>query len=136
MRIDCIAAVMSRTIRNIGDLVAIGTFFRHNFIQQVTNSMDHIKVLLLVMATDIVSLTRLTLSDDGVQCAGMIFNIQPVADLIAFAINRQRFTVQGIQNNQRDQLLREVIRAIVVRTVSHNGRETIGAQPCANQMIA
>jgi hypothetical protein len=44
----------------------------------------------------------------------MIFDIQPVTDLIALAVNRQRFTVQRIQNNQRDQFFREMVRAVVI----------------------
>jgi hypothetical protein len=44
----------------------------------------------------------------------MIFNIQPVTDLVAFAVNRQRFTIQRIQDNQRDQFFREMVRAVVI----------------------
>jgi hypothetical protein len=65
--------------------------------------MYHIQVLLLVMPTDIVCFTRFPLSDNGIECTRMIFYIKPVTDLVTLAVNRQSFTVQRIQNNQRDQ---------------------------------
>ena len=37
-----------------------------------------------------------------------------IADLVAFAVYRQRFAGQAVQNHQRDQFFREVERAVVV----------------------
>jgi hypothetical protein len=71
-------------------------------------------LLLLVMTANIVRFTRFPLSDNGVQCTRMIFDIQPVTDLIAFTVNWQSFTVQRIQDNQRDQFFREMVRTVVV----------------------
>jgi hypothetical protein len=44
--------------------------------------MYHVQVLLLVMTTDIVCFTRFPLSDNGIECTRMIFDIQPVTDLV------------------------------------------------------
>ncbi len=114
MRINRIAAVMAWSIGNIRNLVAVRAFFRHDLIQQIANSVHNVQVLLFVMTTDVVSLSRFTLSHYGVKRTRMVFYIEPVADLVAFAVNRQRFTVQGVQDNQRDQFFREMIRTVVV----------------------
>ena len=85
---------MTWTVSHIRNLIAIRPLFWHNLIQQIANRMDHIQVLLLVMATYIVRFTRFTLSDNGIECASMIFYIKPVTNLVTLAVNRQSFTVQ------------------------------------------
>ncbi|MNC75298.1 hypothetical protein D3C75_1268070 [compost metagenome] len=49
---------MPRAVSHIGDLIAIRTLFRHNFIKQIANGMHHFKVLLLIMAANVVGLTH------------------------------------------------------------------------------
>ena len=127
---------MSWAIGNIRNLVAVRAFFRDDLIQQIANSVHNVQVLLFVMTTDVVSLTRFALSHNGVKRTRMIFYIKPVTDLVAFAVNRQRFTVKGVQDHKWDQLLREMIRSVVIRTVSHDGREAVSAQPGTNKMVA
>lgn len=53
------------------------------------------------MTTNVVSFTRLTPGYDGVERTSMIFNIQPVTDLVTFAINWQWFAIERIQDDQR-----------------------------------
>ncbi len=98
--------------------------------------MHHVQVLLLVMTADVVGFAWYTLRHHGIERAGMILNVEPVADLIAFAINRQRFAIKGVKDHQRDQLLGEVIRAVVIGAVGDQRRQTIGTTPCAHQVIA
>ncbi len=88
------------------------------------------------MTADIVGLAALAFGRHFVQRTGMILDIQPVTDLLPVAIYRQRFTRQGVKDSQRDQFLREVIRTIVVGAVGHHHRQTVGAVPGANQMVA
>ena len=65
----------------------------------------------------------------------MIFHIQPVTDLVALAIDRQRLAIQRIEDHQRDQLLGEVERAVVVGTVGDDGRQAVSTAPGAHQMV-
>ena len=65
----------------------------------------------------------------------MVFNIQPVTDIQTFAVNRQRFVSQRISNHQRNQLLREVIRTIVVGATGNGHRQAIGTVVSQNQQI-
>ncbi|MNG35943.1 hypothetical protein D3C84_1228180 [compost metagenome] len=59
----------------------------------------------------------------------MVFNIEPVAYLIALAIDRQRFAFQGVKNDQRNKFFREVVRAVIVRAVGNQRRQPVGTTP-------
>ena len=74
------------------------------------------------MAADIVGFPHCPFGHDLIQRTGMIFDIQPVTYLRAVAVYRQRLAIQRVQNGQRDQLLRDVVRAVVVRAVGDEGR--------------
>ncbi len=66
------------------------------------------------MATDVVDLSYNTFGDNLVKRASMTFDIEPVSHLLALAIDRQLIAFQHIENNQWNQLLWEVIRAVVI----------------------
>jgi hypothetical protein len=76
--------------------------------------MHHVQILLLVVTADVVGLSDQTSCHHLVERARVIFHIEPVTDLVALAIDRQRLAIQRIEEHQRDQLLGEVIRAVVV----------------------
>ena len=92
--------------------------------------------LRLVMTADICRSRRLAFGRHFVQRTGMILDIQPVTDLLPAAIYRQGLPARGVEDSQRDQFLREVIRTIVVGAVGHHHRQAVGAVPGANQMVA
>ena len=66
----------------------------------------------------------------------MIFHIQPVTDVQTLAVNRQRLVSQSISNHQRNQLLREVIRTIVVRATRNGHRQAVGTVVSQNQQVS
>lgn len=66
----------------------------------------------------------------------MIFHVQPVADLLPVTVDRQPFATQRVDDHQRDELFREVVRAVVVGAVGGENRKTIGVMVGAHQVIA
>src|SRR3546814_12960612 len=70
--------------------------------------LSHLDVLLLVVAADVVGFADHTFADHLEQRAGVVFDEQPVADLRAIAIDRQRLAIEGIEDDQWDQLLGDV----------------------------
>ncbi|MNE46330.1 hypothetical protein D3C80_1406590 [compost metagenome] len=66
----------------------------------------------------------------------MIFDIQPVADLIAVAIDRQRLAGECVDDHQRDQFFREVERPIVVGAVGSEYRHAVGMEIRTYQVVA
>ena len=51
----------------------------------------------------------------------MVFDEDPVAPVGAVAVDRQRLALQRVQRDQRDQLLRKLPGAVVVRGVARRG---------------
>ena len=66
------------------------------------------------MSTYIVSLEKLTLLLNHINSLGMIINIQPVTNIFAIAIDRKLLACKSIVDCKRNQLLRELVRAIVI----------------------
>ena len=60
---------------------------------------------------------------------------RPVTHIFALAVNRQRLVCQGIGDHQRNQLFREVIRAVVVGASGNRYRETISSVISQYQQI-
>ena len=79
--------------------------------------MDDLDVLLLVVSAHVVGLKQSSLLLYHINGFGMILYIQPVTDILAVAVDRKLFAVQGIVDDQRDQLLRELVRSVVVGAV-------------------
>ena len=117
---------MALAVGNISDKVHVFTFFTS---KQAVNSVDDnlydVDVLPLVESSDVVCLRHVSFMEYKVDGTGMVFNIEPVAHILALAIYRQRLTVTYVVDKQRYQFLGELIRAVVVRAVGHDGRHTV-----------
>src|SRR5439155_15673017 len=88
-RINGIAEVMSRSVGDKGDLIAIGaavTAWRVA-IEQSANLPNEVDVAALRSGPDIVCLPRLPLSCHRQQRARMIFHVDPVANVFASSID-------------------------------------------------
>ncbi len=60
--------------------------------------------------------------EDQVDSPGVVLHVQPVADVLTLAIDRQRFPMTDVIDKQRNKLLRELVRAVVVGAVRDDGR--------------
>ena len=65
----------------------------------------------------------------------VILDVQPVAHVAAVAVDRQRPPLERVQDHQRNQLLRKLIRPVVVRAVGDQHRQAVGVEVGAHQMI-
>src|SRR5438874_1252164 len=72
-------------------------------------------VLDLVPAADVVNLAVLALAQDQIERRAVVHDVQPVPHVPAVAVERQRLIVEGVGDEQRDNLLRVLKRAEVVR---------------------
>ena len=106
-RVDGVTHIMTLTVANMGNQTLRLT-------QLFADDLYNLDVLLLVVTADIVDLANTTLVDNQVDSLAVVFHIQPVADIQALTVNRQRLVSQSISDHQRNELLREVIRTIVV----------------------
>lgn len=74
--------------------------------------------------------------EDKIDSTGVILYVQPVANIQAFAINRQWFAMANVVDEERDELLRELVRTIVVGAVGHDGRHAVCVVESAYKVVA
>ena len=65
----------------------------------------------------------------------MILDIQPVSHLHAVSVNRELLVMLDVIDHQRDQLLRELIRAVVVGAAGDVDRHAVGVVERLNKVI-
>ncbi len=110
---------MAGAILDKGDLggitLTIGT--RFELIEDGTEGIHDIQVGFFVPATDVVGFTQFPSFKHTADGTAVIFNVEPVTDLLTITIDRQWFAVQCIEDAKRDELFREVVRPIVVGAV-------------------
>ena len=104
--------------------------------QLFADNLHDLDVLLLIVTADVVDFTNSTFVDNQVNGLAVVLHIQPVTDVQTLSINRQRLVSQCISDHQRDQLLREVIRTIVVRATGNRHRQAVGTVVSQNQQVS
>ena len=73
--------------------------------------------------------------ENQVDGSGMVFHIQPVAHILAFAIHRQWLAVADVVDEQRYKFFRELIRTIVVRAVGHDSGKAVSIMESSHKMV-
>ena len=125
-RIDGVTHIMTLSVCYISNQIQVSTL---RATEQTVNSLDYhlddIDVLPLVETADVVSLGNLTLVENHINGTGMLYYIQPVAHVLTLTIYRQWLAMTDIVDEQRNQLLWELVWTIVVRAVGHDGRHTV-----------
>src|SRR5690606_29484324 len=137
--VDGITQVMSRTVSHKCDQVFVARhalrFLWMQFLEQCAYCSHDFYIALLVMPTDVVSLADDTGFQYQTERPGVVFDEQPVADLVALAINGERLAFEGVEDDERNQLFREVVRAVIVGAVRDNGGQAVSAPPGSNQVV-
>ena len=116
--------------------VALAVGARAQLIEQGAHGVNDLQVGLFVPAAHVVDLTQAAGLQHTADGAAMVGHIQPVADLLAVAVHRQRLARQCVNDHQRNELFRKVIGAVVVAAVGGEHRQAIGVVPGAHQMVA
>ena len=128
---------MAGAVRHIGDEVVVGAFrTAQEAVGDADEGLHDVDVLPLVEAADVVGLGDLPFVEDQVDGAGVVLHVQPVADVLALAVHGQRLAVPDVVDKQRDELLRELVRPIVVGAVRDDGGHSIGVVERPHEMVA
>ena len=135
--IDGVAHVVAGAVRDIGDQIHVGALgTAQHPVHRVDQHLDDVDVLPLVEAADVVGVAHLALVEDEVDGAGVILDIEPVAHVLALAIDRQRLAVTDIVDEQGDELLWELVRTVVVRAVGDHGGHPVGVVEGPHEVVA
>ena len=97
--------------------------------------MDDIEVRLLVPASDIVGLPHPSGLEDPADGGGVVLYIEPVAHLLAIAIDGERLAGESVVDDQGNQLLREMVGAVVVGAVRGHHRQAVGMVVGSDEVV-
>ena len=92
-------------------------------------------VVLLAIGPDEVGLPRAALREDVPDGRGVVLGVDPVADVLAAAVELGADAVDDVRNLARDELLHVLVGAVVVGAVGDRGAKPVGAGPCADQHV-
>ncbi len=65
----------------------------------------------------------------------IIQHVNPIPDVHAVPVKRQRLILNGVRNEQRNNLFRILIRTEIIRAAGDDGRESVGPDIRLNQQI-
>ena len=127
---------MSQTVSHVSDKVQRVTV---RIAQQSVNSLYqhlyYVDVLPLVEASDVVGLGRPPRVEYQVDGAGVVLDVEPVAHVLALAVDRQRPAVAYVVDEQRYELLRKLVGSVVVGAVGDDGWHAVGVVEGAHEVV-
>ena len=126
--IDRVALVMSLAVRHIFDQ-ALGLS------ELRADQLYNINIAHLVVTADIVDFPDAASAEDHIDRLAVVLDIEPVSDVQTLAVYGKRLVVQRVRDHQRDQLLRELIRAVVVGAAADGHRQPVSSVICEHQKI-
>ena len=134
--VDGIACIVAETVCDVGDeLKAEALRVAEDPVHCLDHDLDQVYVLPLVEAADVVCLCDFAFMEDQVDGACVVLHIEPVTDILALAVYRERLAVPDVVDEQRNELLRELVWSVVVRAVGHDGRKAVGVVICSHEMV-
>lgn len=111
--IDCIAPVMAGPIFDEGGEFVVGHdgVVRPQLVEKFTDGIDNLQIGFFATPTDIVSFSDAAAGEDGADGAAVILYVEPVANILAVAIDWERFAGASVQDHERNQFFGETGRA-------------------------
>lgn len=126
--VDGVAAVVAGAV---GDPVEVLGVLSHRL-------EDHAQdgdVVLLAIGPDEVGLPHAALGEDVPDGRGVVLGVDPVADVLAAAVELGAHAVDDVRDLPGDELLHVLVGAVVVGAVRDRGAEPVGAGPGAHEHV-
>ena len=126
--VDGVAAVVAGAV---GDPVEVLGVLSH----RLEDHAQHGDVVLLAICADKVGLPHAALREDVPDGAGVVLGVDPVADVLAAAVELGADAVDDVGDLPGDELLHVLVGAVVVGAVGDRGAQAVGAGPCAHEHV-
>ena len=126
--VDGVAAVVAGTV---GDPVEVLGIAPHR-LEDHAQDRD---VVLLPVGADEVGLPHAALGEDVPDGRGVVLGVDPVAHVLAAAVELGAHAVDYVGDLARDELLHVLVGAVVVGAVGDRGAKPVGAGPGADQHV-
>ena len=126
--VDGVAAVVAGAV---GDPVEVLGVAAHRL-------QDHAQdgdVVLLAICADEVGLPHAALGEDVPDGRGVVLGVDPVADVLAPAVELGTDAVDDVRDLPGDELLHVLVGAVVVGAVGDRGAKPVGAGPGAHEHV-
>ena len=126
--IDRVTAVVARTVLHpVERVLALS--------HHLQNHAKHGDVVPLAVRADQVGLADPSLGQDRPHAAGMVLGVDPVAYVLAPAVQLRPLALEDVRDLAGDELLHMLVRAVVVRAVGNCGPQAVRAGPRAHQHV-
>ena len=127
---------MAEAVGDVSDEVEVFAFLTtKKTVDGIDDDLDDVDVLPLVEATDVVGFGYLAIVEDEVDGTGMVFYKEPVAHVFALAIDWQWLAMADVVDEEWYQFLGELIRAVIIRAVGHDGWHSVCIMESANEVV-
>ena len=128
---------MPRAVGDEGDELLGVTFgVAQEAVGDLHQQVDEVDVAPLIEAPDVVGVGGLPLVEDQVNGACVVFDEEPVADVLSLAVDGQGLALADVVDEEGDELLGELVRAVVIRAVRHDGRQAVGVVVGTDEVVA
>ena len=126
--VDGVAAVVARAV---GDPVEVLGVAAHG----LQDHAQHGDVVPLAVGADEVGLPHPALGQDVPDGRGVVLGVDPVADVLAAAVELGADAVDDVRDLPGDELLHVLVGAVVVGAVGDRGAQAVGAGPGAHEHV-
>lgn len=127
-RVDGVAAVVAGAV---GDPVEVLGVAAHR-LQDHAQDRD---VVPLAVGPDEVGLPHAAAGQDVPDGRGVVLGVDPVADVLAAAVELGAHAVDDVRDLPGDELLHVLEGSVVVGAVGDRGAQAVGAGPCAHEHV-
>ena len=126
--VDGVAAVVAGAV---GDPVEVLGVLSHG----LEDHAQHGDVVPLPVGSDEVGLPHAPLREDVPDGAGVVLGVDPVADVLAAAVELGADAVDDVRDLPGDELLHVLVGAVVVGAVGDRGAKPVGAGPRSDEHV-
>ncbi len=136
--VDGVAPVVPRAVLDEADQGAPGLARGQQApgpVQEVADGENDLQVRLLGVAADGVGLPEPALLEHRGERRAVVFHVQPVPDVLAVPVHRELAPLQGVVDDQGDELLGELEGAVVVGAVGDDDRQAVGVVVGPGQVV-
>jgi len=125
--IDGVAQIVPGTIGHIGDqFLRCSLFPSQQAVNSFDNHPDKVDIFPFIASADIIGLSHPAPVKDQINGPRMVFHVKPVPDVLSLAIDRKRFVVTNIIDEERYQFFGKLIGSVIVGTIGNNDWQAIG----------
>ena len=99
------------------------------------NGLHHGEVVPFVVPADVVHFPFAALPDNEINSAAVVFRVEPVPHVRPVAIDGKGLIFQRVDEHEWDELLRELVRAVVIGAAGDGHGHAVGAMPRLHEEV-